>query len=400
MSKIQVPGLFEETLQHGSTAKALKAADTAALNVKTAMVAVGDIHVIKDLNPRVKGTKAYKDHVEGIGKSIIANGFYKDKPLAVFVRKIDGEDKICLRDGHHRLAGVEWANKKQPGTVEYVPVVFDSEEMSDADMIVSFATGNMGKPLNPYELGVVVQRLAAEGLTKKEIASRLAITDRYIDDLGTLMQAPEDVIEMVLNDQVSSTLAIEMVKTHGEKAGKKLVKAAEKLEAIGKPGRVTSKHLPPEDRPKTKKSAGAKKAKSEPAPDEQPGEVFVRNPIYDAALQALEVLEAFRADYSASEQSILDEAMMAVVASFGDSDLIEYAVAAENYTKTGLVRLDLVTLGDSEAGDEAGEESEEAVEAAATVEAEVVPEPAPEPAKKRSRKSKAAAPSEEALAGL
>lgn len=377
MAKIQVPDLFEETLEHGSTAKALKAAHTGATGAKTAMVAVDDIHVIKDLNPRVKGTKAYKDHVESIGKSIIANGYYQDKPLAVFVRKIDGVDTICLRDGHHRHAGIEWANKKAPGTVEFVPVVFDAEEMSNADMIVSFATGNMGKPLNPYELGVVVKRLAAEGVSKKEIATRLAITDRYIDDLGILMQAPEDVIEMVLNDQVSATLAIEMAKAHGEKAAKHLLKAAEKLAAIGKPGsRITSKHIEPEARPKTKKSATDGKkpetdtstATAKDTTEQEPGTTFVRDLSLDAALKALRVLNGFECTEEA--RGDLDGAMKAIVEEFGDTDLINYAVDENvaDYEETGLVRLGLVVV-----------EAEEPP---------VIEEPAPKPKRDRSKKTK------------
>lgn len=401
MSKIKVPNLFQEELEHGSTAKAIKGADTEQMANKVVMMSLKDIHIIPGLNPRVSNTAAMKAHIEGIGKSILANGFYADKPLAVFATKIDGKDVTALRDGHNRYAGAEWANKKQPGAVDKVPVIFDAEEMSKLDMIVSFHTANTGKPLGPYEQAILVIRAFEEGATKKEIAARLGCTERYIDDLGLLVKAPEEVIDMVLNDRVSATLAIEMVKTHGAKAGKKLEAAAKKLDAIGHPGRVTSKHLPPEDRPKTKKSAGAKKGADETTvatatpepPEKEPGAVFVRDLRLDAALAALKVLNQFECTEEA--RGDLDGAMLAIVEEFGDSALIEYALddAVSDYEETGLVRLGLVTLEGN--GEEGGDEKVEE-EPAAVVEPEKAPEP-PATKKGGSKKKKV---SEEALAGL
>lgn len=404
MSKIKVPSLFQEELAHGNTAKAIKGADTEQLANKVVMMSLKDIHIVPGLNPRVSNTAAMKAHIEGIGKSIIANGFYADKPLAVFATKIDGKDVTALRDGHNRYAGAEWANKKQPGTVDKVPVIFDAEEMSKLDMIVSFHTANTGKPLGPYEQAILVIRAFEEGATKKEIAARLGCTERYIDDLGLLVKAPEEVIDMVLNDRVSATLAIEMVKTHGDKAGKKLEAAAKKLDAIGHPGRVTSKHLPAEDRPKTKKSAGAKTkdttvATATPEPEKEPGTVFVRDIRLDAALACLKILNSQANDLTESERTVIDASMLAIVEEFGDSAVIEYALADEvsDYEDTGLVRLGLVTLeGNGEEGGEGtGTEGAEPPAAEAPE-----PEKAPEPPAAKKGGSKKKKVSEEALAGL
>jgi hypothetical protein len=355
MAKAQLPGLFEEEIKRGNITKAIKDAHAASAEARSAMVPFDQIHIIDGLNPRVWNTPAVKAHIENIGKSILANGFYDDKPLAVFVRKIDGVDKICLRDGHHRYFGAEYANKKEPGKVKEVPVVFDAQEMSDVDMTVSFATGNMGRPLTPYEMGVVVQRLATESptnphpLSKKEIATRLAVTERYIDDLGVLMTASPDVIDLVVTDRVAATLAIQMVKMHGDKAGKHLLKAAEKLAAIGKPaGKITSKHIEPEARPKNKKSAtdGAKGKKANKTDQQAEGKTFQRNLYFDGALDSLRALEALRAGLSEQEAVTVDESMKAILSKFGDTKLANYAVREEisDYEETGLVRLGLVEV--------------------------------------------------------
>lgn len=368
-AKPSLPTLFsEEDLQQpGKTATAIRAAGASANSgQKTVMVDFNKLHIIPGFNPRSKDTQAAREHIESIGQSILNNGFYQDKPLAVFVRKIDGKDTICVRDGHNRYAAVQWANRQKRNAVKQVPVIFDEEEMSLRDMNIRFHTANNGRPLTPYELAVVVMRLGQDGMKVKDIADHLGITERYIRDLGMLYQAPPELIEMIENGQVSSTLAIETLRSNiqakgqekgGAQALRTLEKALVKATAKGSK-RVSAKHIADGQKPKKFKKEPTSTATAPDRTHQQPSAPVdgIEHIRFDAALLALEVLEKHRNNsniVSAEEADAIDDGMKQIVKKFGQEPLATYAVEAERYQKTGLVRLGFVVLeGDEPADDE------------------------------------------------
>lgn len=214
-------------LAAGATAAAMKAAD--AGNGKLYLVPIGKIKPIPGFNVRVDGPD-YREHRDMIAQSIIANGYDETKPLAGYVAKEGDENVIYVTDGHTRLDAANQVNGDDANgvTIDKLPVIVRSTAPSLTDLTVALHTNNTGRPLSPFELGVVVKRLMKEdGADKAQIAARLAVTPRYLDDVLLLVNSPKAVRTAVLEGNVSSTMAIQELR----KAGDKPEKAAERIEA-------------------------------------------------------------------------------------------------------------------------------------------------------------------------
>lgn len=208
------------------------------------VVRVDQLRVLPGFNVRVRETEDYRQHVESLKTSIRENGFYANKPLAGFIGKEGDADVIYVTDGHTRLEAVQEINDealKDEEQIEGLPVVLKPADANLADLTIALVQDNSGRPLTPYEMGVVVQRLAnmkgenGEPLyTKAEIARKLSVTERYIDDLNVLVAAPAKVRDAVLRGQVSSTLAIQELRKNPKKAEERIVAAVQKATAAGK----------------------------------------------------------------------------------------------------------------------------------------------------------------------
>jgi ParB family transcriptional regulator, chromosome partitioning protein len=210
------------------------------------MVPVESLRVIPGFNVRVRETDDYRAHLESLKQSIRENGFYSNKPLAGYIAKdgADGEDVIYITDGHTRLEAVQEINAEDvDGTSEIasLPIILKAADSNLADLTIALVQDNNGRQLTPYEMGVVVKRLAgmkdAEGnalYSKGDIARKLSVTERYIDDLNVLVDAPAKVRTAVLEGSVSSTLAIQELRKNPKKAEERIAKAVEKVKALGK----------------------------------------------------------------------------------------------------------------------------------------------------------------------
>lgn len=228
-------------LTAGSVEPAMKAAE--AKSTKLYRVPVASIKTIPGFNVRVQSAD-YIAHRDMIADSIRTNGFDQTKPLAGYVAKEGDKNVIYVTDGHTRLDAVEKLNADDTDAViQTLPVLVHPADKSLTDLTVALHTSNTGRPLTPFELGVVVKRLMKdEGADKAEIASRLAVTPRYLDDVLLLVNGPKEVRTAVLEGTVSSTLAIQELRKDPEKAVEKITAAASKA-APGK--KVTKKDLGP-----------------------------------------------------------------------------------------------------------------------------------------------------------
>lgn len=197
------------------------------------------LHVDPGFNVRIKDS-AYKARVRALADSMMANGYYNDKPMAGYVGRIGGEDVIIITDGHTRLEAVKLAIS-EGAQIEVVPVVTKPSGTSMEDLTVALVTGNNGSPLKPYEVAVVCKRLIDYGLEESDIANRLGLSPVYIQGLMLLMSAPAAVRKMVELDKVSATAAIDTLRKHGERALDILKIAAQDSEQSG--GRVTPKQI-------------------------------------------------------------------------------------------------------------------------------------------------------------
>ncbi len=240
-------------LAAGSTDAGMKSADAKA--GKLWNVPIASIKPIEGFNVRVD-TPDYRAHRDMLADSMRANGFDPAKPLAGFVAK-EGEDNVIyVTDGYTRLDAANQVNQDEGGpTITTLPVLVRSPAPSLTDLTVALHTNNTGRPLTPFELGVVVKRLLKEdGADKAGVAKRLAVTPRYLDDVLLLVNSPKAVRTAVLEGDVSSTMAIQQLRKAGdnpEKAAEAITAAVTSAKAKGKkkatakdtgPKMVTVKH--------------------------------------------------------------------------------------------------------------------------------------------------------------
>jgi ParB family chromosome partitioning protein len=257
---------YNETLVRGDAVGALK--DAGAKRSNTFDLDIEQIAILPDFNPRVSGTKDHEAHINALADSILANGFLPNKPLSVFPAEetVEGSDEkvtvFYIIDGHSRFEAVRRANEKGAG-IETLPVsILPKSDLDNTALLADLAiltvlNNNSTRPLTPVELAIVVKRLVGYETPKADIAKRLGITARYVDDLLVLHEAPPAVQEAVRAGEVSATLAISELRQHGEKAATRIQAAVEKAKAAGKK-KVTPKQMPKAAPSKTTGKAAAK----------------------------------------------------------------------------------------------------------------------------------------------
>lgn len=238
MTKLNIPSTkFSMELAAGTLAAAKKAAEAGTEN----MLLVHPSHVteIDGFNVRVD-TPDYLEHVAALAESIKANGFYANKPLGGYIGKDgEGNDALLLTDGYSRLRALR---KLMEEGVEIgkIPFAVKAKGTSLEDLTVALVQDNEGRKLEVYEKAVVVKRLKGYGMAEDEIARRLGMTKRYVDDLLLLAGAPRQIAVFVTTGKVSATEAIKQIRANPTGAAKALADMIKKAEAKGK-GRATAK---------------------------------------------------------------------------------------------------------------------------------------------------------------
>lgn len=222
---------FAHDVETGAVDPAMKAAGAKAGKVH--MVPVDKIKVIPGFNVRIPSPD-YIEHRDNLVDLIRSNGYEPTKPLAGYVAK-NGD--IYLTDGHTRLDAVSIINDAadKGDEIDALPVLIAAKDVSLTDLTVGLHTMNSGRPLTPLELGIVVKRLLAEdGSTKKDIAARLGVTPRYLDDVLLLAGSDKAVKQHVASGEVSSTMAIQLLRKDGDSAADKIAEAVKKAAKTGK----------------------------------------------------------------------------------------------------------------------------------------------------------------------
>jgi len=240
MSAKQVEFSTDTQLHPGAVKIAMKSVEANSRDLW--QVAPDKLKVIDNFNVRNKD-EAYVAHIRWLADSMKVEGYYQDKPLAGYVAKEGDEQIIYIYDGHCRLEAVNLAIK-EGAEIHKVPVVVNQAGVSMEDLTIVLVRGNGGKPLAPYEIGVVCKRLVRYGMEIPEIATRIGFTENYVNNLLNLMASHAKLRKMVIDGVVSASTAIEMINKHGDKALDKLLEAQERANAAGK-DRVTNKHIAP-----------------------------------------------------------------------------------------------------------------------------------------------------------
>lgn len=247
----QIEADFNTTLVAGSIKSGMKAVEAGSRDLW--QIDPHKLRVIEGFNPRVMNDE-YRAHIRSTADSIKSEGYFQDQPMAGYVAMVDGENVVYIYSGHTRLAAVLLAIS-EGAEIPRVPVVVSQSGLSMEDMTVALIRGNGGKELTYYESAVVCKRLMKYGFTIEEIAARTGITVPLIKNRLALMAAPLKLREMVANDSMSATLAIELIATHGDKAVDKAVEAKARADESGK-NKVRKAHTAPSPLTKfVKKSA-------------------------------------------------------------------------------------------------------------------------------------------------
>ena len=141
------------------------------------------------------------------------------------------------------------------------------------DLTVALVVSNNGRNLSPLETATVCKRLIGYGMDEGTIARRIGMTRAYVSSLLLLVAAPRAITSMVEQGQVSASLAVETLKTHGKEATKALSAGLAQAQSEGK-AKLTKKNLPTNttvpDKAKAKVTASEKKTQKELALEATP----------------------------------------------------------------------------------------------------------------------------------
>lgn len=200
-------------------------------------VKLEDFHEEPGFNLRTEG-EALEASIDALAE-FIANG---GQIPALEVRP-RAEGGVWLVDGHRRRRAMlkldkagrlpRTPNKENPDILEaWIPVV--AFEGSDADRVARIISSQENEKLSPLELADGYKRLRAFGWFPEQIAKKVGRTRQHVEQVLTVGNANTDVQNLVAAGHVSATTAAQVVREHGDGAGKVLGAELEKAQANGK----------------------------------------------------------------------------------------------------------------------------------------------------------------------
>lgn len=200
-------------------------------------VQLEDLHEEPGFNLRTEGPELKKSIA--VLAEFIANGG-QIPPLEVRPR---AEGGVWVVDGHRRRRALikldkagrlpRTPNKENPSILE-AWVAVAAFEGSDADRVARIISSQENEKLSPLELAEGYKRLKAFGWTVDQIAKKVGKTRQHVEQVVTVGNANTDVQSLVAAGQVSATTAAQVVRAHGDDAGKVLGAELEKAQAKGK----------------------------------------------------------------------------------------------------------------------------------------------------------------------
>lgn len=232
---------FSTDLVGGGSVKKIMA-DVSAKSADLWQVAPEEIVVLPGYNPRVHNT-AYYEGIAALGEGMAKNGYMQDKPLAVYIAKIDGHDRLVLQDGHRRHAGVMYAKATLGAPIKSVPIVVKPKSANSVDLLKEMLHANEATPFSMYEKAVIAKRFKGYGWTDKQIAEEMRCTTAFVGQLLNLAGAPQAIQQLVETGQMAATAAMDIVATHGEAAVEVAQEAVKRAKAAGKT-KATMKDVP------------------------------------------------------------------------------------------------------------------------------------------------------------
>ncbi|MEX5606858.1 ParB N-terminal domain-containing protein [Pseudomonas protegens] len=196
-----------------------------------------DLHEEPGFNLRAEGEEL-EESINALAEFIFAGG--QIPALEVRPR---AEGGMWVVDGHRRRRA--YLKLDQSGRLPRIPSKDDPKRLevwisivpfegNDAERVARVITSQEGKKLSPLELADGYKRLTAFGWTPDQIAKKVGKTRQHVEQVMTLGNANTDVQQLVASGQVSATTAVQVVRQHGEAAGKVLGGELQKAKATGK----------------------------------------------------------------------------------------------------------------------------------------------------------------------
>ncbi|MES2515938.1 MAG: ParB N-terminal domain-containing protein [Bacteroidota bacterium] len=182
--------------------------------------------------------------LEALADSIASMG----QEIPVKAKKLRGEDKWELVDGHRRFAAIQILLKR--GTefpyVEVAPYVGNEEDQ----IFTMIVTGTGQKPLNEVEQAEAIKRLVAMHYKPEEICQKIGKSVPHIYNLLNLANVSKEIKNFVAQGLITGGTVVQIVKQTKD-SGEQLKIVKDAIEtaktvavAEGKPvKKATSKHV-------------------------------------------------------------------------------------------------------------------------------------------------------------
>jgi ParB family chromosome partitioning protein len=213
---------MEGTVTNSMAAKVKNIRDIADGNSNIWKVPPHEIRMKPGWNVRDEDTDL-EAHIESIAVSILANGFFQDKPLTVY----QDSGEWYVSDGHCRLRGVLLAIERG-APIKSIPVVVEARGTDEAARIAAMLNRNAGKNLTPLEQSRVFMRLQAFSWSDEDIAKTCGRSIAYVRSIFDLAAAAPETKEAVKSGAVAATTAARAVREHGPEKARRVVAAAVK----------------------------------------------------------------------------------------------------------------------------------------------------------------------------
>jgi hypothetical protein len=225
---------FSQEFTQGKIKDAMKLANAGSSDLW--MVPPHQICIKDGFNIRTRN-QAYEDKVLWLMEQISVNGFDRTKPIPGFVALEDGNNVIYAIGGHRRMEAVQ--RLIEDGMeIDAIPMVMKPRGTSMEDLTVDLYTDNESDPVDMLGQATAAKRMIGFGTPEKRIAERMGWSLEKVNDLLSLASAPSALRQLVAEEKVAATVAIDTIKKHGDKALDKLHAALAKSN-----GKVTAKHL-------------------------------------------------------------------------------------------------------------------------------------------------------------
>jgi ParB family chromosome partitioning protein len=199
------------------------------------------LHVRSNWNARDWSLAENQEHIETLAQSIEAVGV--KQPLTVFW----DEGKAWIDDGECRYRAVMLCIERGV-PIKTVPCRAADRNGNEADRRFNRYLANTGKQFNLLETAKDFKWFLDQGWEQQDIAKKAGLSQGRVSQILALLTMPEGVKKMVANGSVTTSLAMQTVKSEGSDAENVLKEGLATAKADGKGkirpqdvGRVTLK---------------------------------------------------------------------------------------------------------------------------------------------------------------